>query len=526
MFITFHGAAREVTGSMHLVSTETDRILLDCGMFQGRRKESEKKNRVLTIDPRNITNIVLSHAHIDHSGRIPLITNGDFHGRVITTRATMDASKYLLMDSAHIQESDAEYLNYKMVRAFMYQLKASPGTKKITKRELSNIKSLLKKNHARLNSDAINELIDKYHLEGVRPLYTSEDAQQSLQFFDGYPYHHSITIGREMTCTFYDAGHILGSAISVIKSKVNGRAYAIGYTGDLGRFESPIIKDPTLVFKDEDRDLDLLIMESTYGNRFHDPIGDLRNQLKQVINDTFDRQGSVVIPSFAFGRAQELIYVLHELYDAGEVPRLPVYVDSPLATNLTEVFGEHMEVYDRETHETFLSRGDNPFRFQQIRFVGSVEESMAVMREVKPHIVIAASGMCEAGRILHHLRYKIHNPQNTILIVGYMAEHTLGRRIQEQGEKYEESGRSGPPPMLKFLNKEYPLLANVVKLGGFSAHADKNELLRFLKESNLKIKRIAVVHGEEEQSLSFARQLKDDGFAVTVPHAGETINLN
>ncbi len=525
MDITFYGAVREVTGSMHLLSTEADQILLDAGMFQGRRKESEQKNRVLSIEPRDITNIVLSHAHIDHSGRIPLLTSGDFHGRVICTRATMDASQYLLLDSAHIQESDAEYLNYKMVRSYMYQLKASPRTKKITNREMNNIKSLLKKNHKRINADAINEMIAKYDLEAVRPLYTIEQARESLKFFDGYPYELPITIGRDITCRFYDAGHILGSAISVIRVKEKGRTYTIGYTGDLGRFGTPIIKNPTLVFKEEDRGIDLLIMESTYGNRFHEPASDLRNQLKKVINETYDREGSVVIPSFAFGRTQELVYVLHELYDAGEVPRLPVYVDSPLATNLTEVFGEHMEVYASEVHKAFLNRGENPFLFHQIHFVGSVEESMAVMREVKPHIVIASSGMCEAGRILHHLRYKIHNPRNTILIVGFMAKHTLGRRIQEQGEKYAESGRSGQPPMLKFLNKEYPLLANVVRLGGFSAHADKNELLRFLNESNLKVKRIAVVHGEEEQSLSLAQTLNETGFSATVPHAGEKINI-
>ncbi|MBW1708790.1 MAG: MBL fold metallo-hydrolase [Deltaproteobacteria bacterium] len=525
MDITFYGAVREVTGSMHLISTENDRVLLDCGMFQGRRKESEQKNRVLPIDPRIITNIVLSHAHIDHSGRIPLVTNGDFHGNIFTTRATMDASEYLLLDSAHIQESDAGYLNYKTARAFMYQQKASPRTQKVTKRELNNVKSLLKKNRNKLNVKAINDLIDKYHLEGVRSLYTTKEAQQALKFFDGYPYCHPITIGRDMVCTFYDAGHILGSAISVIRVNENGRSCAIGYTGDLGRFESPIIKDPTLVFSEEDRNLDLLIMESTYGDRFHDPVRDLRDQLKQVINDTIERGGSVVIPSFAFGRTQELVYVLHELYNAGEVPRLPVYVDSPLASNLTRVFGEHMEVYDRETHETFLDRGENPFSFEQIRFVESVEESMVVMRERKQHIIIAASGMCEAGRILHHLRYKIHNPRNTILIVGYMAAHTLGRRLLEQGEKYEESGRSGPPPMLKFLNKEYPLQARVVKLGGFSAHADKNELLHFLKESNLNIKKIALVHGEEEQSLSLAQHLKDEGLTVMVPHSGETVHI-
>ena len=241
--------------------------------------------------------------------------------------------------------------------------------------------------------------------------------------------------------------------------------------------------------------------------------------------DSYDRGGTILIPSFAFGRTQELLYVLHELYNENEVPRFPVYVDSPLATKITRVFAEHPEVYDQETHKAFLQQGKNPFQFDQVNFVGSVAESMALNRDETPHIVVSASGMCEAGRILHHLRYKIHNSKNTILIVGYMAQHTLGRRILEQGEEYEKSGRKGKPPLLRFMNKEYPLKAQVVKLGGFSAHADKNEMRRFLQESNLKVKRIALVHGEEDQSLAFADDLRNDGFAVVVPRKGETINV-
>ncbi|MBT8368142.1 MAG: MBL fold metallo-hydrolase, partial [Deltaproteobacteria bacterium] len=335
-----------------------------------------------------------------------------------------------------------------------------------------------------------------------------------------------VSIGRDMTCTLYDAGHILGSALTVIGARENGRNFTICYTGDLGRFDKPIIKDPTLVFEEEDREVDLLIMESTYGDRLHEPVVDLKPQLKQVLEVTYDRGGTILIPSFAFGRTQELLYVLHELYNENEVPRFPVYVDSPLATKLTRVFAEHPEVYDQETHETFLQDRQNPFQFDQIHFVGSVEESMALNRDQTPHIVVAASGMCEAGRILHHLRHKIHDPKNTILIVGYMAQHTLGRRILDQGLAYQESGRKGKPPLLKFMNKEYPLRAQVVRLGGFSAHADKNELGRFLKESNLNVKKIALVHGEEDQTLAFADSLKDNGFEVVVPRIGETVQIH
>jgi len=291
----------------------------------------------------------------------------------------------------------------------------------------------------------------------------------------------------------------------------------------IGRYDKPILRDPSKKFNGEQ--VDLLLTESTYGNRFHEPVVDLKPRLQEVLTETFERGGTVIIPSFAYGRTQELLYVLHELYNEGAVQPVPVYVDSPLATNITKVFGEHPEVYDEETHETFLEKGQNPFTFSQMNFVGSVEESMALNRDETPHIVISASGMCEAGRVLHHLRHKIHNPKHTILVVGYMAQHTLGRRILELGTEYEESGRSGHPPLVKFLNKEYPLAARVVKIGGFSAHADRDEMTRFLKESGLSIKKIAVVHGEEDQSLAFAEHLKSEGYNAFVPTVGETVSI-
>lgn len=525
MNVTFYGAVREVTGSMHLIATENDRILLDCGMFQGRREESREKNKVMPFDPAMLTNMVLSHAHIDHSGRIPLLTKRNFAGRIICTRATAAACEYLLPDSAHIQESDANYLNYKTVRSALSEMKTGQGVRKASRRDLNQIKKLLKKNRHDLNIETINDLMAKFHLEGVRPLYTAEDAQQALTHFDGYPYRHPVSLGNEITCTMYDAGHILGSAISLIRARENGRSYTIGFSGDLGRFDKPIIKDPTLKFEEQARDVDLLIMESTYGDRVHEPVVDLKPKLKQVMLDTSKRGGTILIPSFAFGRTQEILYLLHEIYDENEVPRIPIYVDSPLATKLTRVFGEHPEVYDQATHETFLKQGKNPFQLSQIHFVESVEESIALNREKKPHIVISASGMCEAGRILHHLRYKIHNRKNTILLVGYMAEHTLGRRILERGLEYAQSGRKGDAPLVKILGKEYPLKAHVVTIGGFSAHADKNEMRRFLKESNLRIQKIALIHGEESQTLAFAEDLKSDGFGVAVPRRGETIQV-
>lgn len=525
MHITFYGAVREVTGSMHVLVTENDRILFDCGMYQGRRKEAAAKNKVIPFDPKMVTNIVLSHAHIDHSGRVPMLTKEGFSGRIVCTRATASVCEYLLKDSAHIQESDANYLNYKLVRNTLAEMKKSKGAKKISKRKLEEIKSTLKKSRHELDVATINEMIHRYHLDGVEPLYTMEDAEHSLSCFDGNPYQHPMTIGHDTTCTQYDAGHILGSAISIVRARENGQQFTIGFSGDLGRFDKPIIADPTLEFAEQDRKVDLLIMESTYGDRVHDPVRDLKPQLKKIIRETAERDGAIIIPAFAFGRTQELLYQLHELYDEGSVPALPVYVDSPLASKLTRVFAEHPEVYDEEAHDTFLEHGKNPFQFRQVNFVGSVQESMALNRDQNPHIVLSASGMCEAGRVLHHLRHKVHQAKNTVLLVGYMARNTLGRRIHDLGLEYAANGRRGPAPVLKLMGKEYPLNARVEKIGGFSGHGDRNEMLRFLKGSNLQIKRIALVHGEEEQSLAFADHLRNEGFDVVVPRMGETVSL-
>jgi metallo-beta-lactamase family protein len=524
MQITSYGGVREVTGSMHLLTINSDRILLDCGMFQGRRKESAEKNRILPIDPGIVTNVVLSHAHIDHSGRIPLLTKQNFAGRIICTRVTRDACEYLLMDAGHIQESDAQYLNYKSLRAFLHKMLSTGKKGNLTNSEAKEIQKKLRKNGG-LDQKTISRMLKENHLEEVEPLYTVKDAEDSLEYFDGYPYRHPITIGKKMTATFYDAGHILGSAITMIQGQENGRKVTVCYTGDIGRFDKPILEDPTLEFDGGGRlPVDLLIMESTYGNRFHDPVQDISGQLKKVIKETVERGGTIVIPAFAYGRTQELIYMIHELYDKNEVPKVPIYIDSPLANKITRVFGEHAEAFDQETHEAFLEKGENPFAFSEIKYVSTVEESMALMRDETPHIVISASGMCEAGRILHHLRYKIHNPNNTILIVGFMAQHTLGRRILDIGLQ-QQNGEAGAESEVKILNKLYPVRANIVQLGGFSAHADRTEMLRFLKESNLDIKKIAVVHGEEEQTLAFMEFLNSEGFDAVAPRAGEPLQI-
>ncbi len=524
MQVVFSGATRQVTGSMHMLMTNHDMLLLDCGLFQGRRKESNERNRVIPFDPRLITNILLSHAHIDHCGRIPLFTRDKyFNGRVICTRATADAAEYLLRDSATIQVSDARYLNYKIARKFLQNTEKSHHEKKLSHSDARKLKKRLKSNRHRLNTDFINDLLSEYDLRTVEPLYSIADAEESFTYFRSYPYNHPVQVGKDISCTFYDAGHILGSAMISLRIRENDKQYNVLFTGDIGRFNKPIIKDPTLNFAPEDQNVDLLIMESTYGDRLHEPVNDLKPMLKKVINDTVNRGGSIMIPAFAYGRTQELIYFLHELYIEGEVPRIPIYVDSPLASKITKVFGEHPETYDTETHDTFLENGKNPFQFKEMHFVASVEESMALNRDNRPHIVLAGSGMCEGGRILHHLKFKIADEKNTVLIVGYMAQHTLGRRILEFGEEYEQSGRSGDAPLLRIYDSQYPLRARVIKLGGFSAHGDRDEMTRFLKESNLTIKKIAVVHGEEEQSLSFAKHLRQENYKAFVPKMGESV---
>lgn len=525
MHVTFYGATREVTGSMHLLETGKEKILLDCGMFQGRRQESNAKNRTFPVEPGLITNMVLSHAHIDHSGRIPLLVKGGFSGRVVTTRTTTDACHYLLKDSAHIQESDANYLNYKTVRGHLYNL-ANSKKKKVTNRERTEITRLLKHDKLKLNTKVIAELLAKYNLKTVEPLYTMADAEAALSSFEGYPYNTPVTIGKGVTVTFFEAGHILGSAFCLISFTEKGRKFNVLFSGDMGRFGRPILKDPTLSFPKDIGPIDLLIMESTYGARQHEPTEALNDRLGEVIRQTHDRGGVVVIPAFAFGRTQDVVYVIHELYNQGKVPRIPVFVDSPLAGNLTRVFAEHPEVYDRATHKAFLERGMKPFEFKELTYIDTVAQSMECMKTTESHIIISSSGMCEAGRILHHLRYRIHNPANTIGIVGYMAQHTLGRRIVDLGDAYEKAGRKGPAPTVKLLGKEYPLKARVVKIGGFSAHADREEMLTFLNKSGLTIRQIAIVHGEEEQSLAFRDFLKEKGHKVFVPKPGQKITLD
>jgi len=363
MRISFQGAARQVTGSLHAVMSDGDLVLLDCGLFQGRRQESREMNSVIPFDPHLITNILLSHAHIDHCGRTPMFTRKKgFSGHIICTRATADACEYLLKDSAKIQESDAGYLNYKTVKKFLSKMEStSKGGRALSLKEVKSLKKHLKSKPHKLNRELIDSLLEEYQLKKIEPLYTYAEAEDAMEYFQPTTSRRSVQVGKNMTATFYNAGHILGSTCITLKVKEKGKDYTVMYSGDLGRYDKPIIKDPTQQFDEHNREIDLLIMESTYGDRLHEPVFDLKPLLREAIHETVGRGGCIMIPAFAYGRTQELIYYIHELYLENQVPKIPVYVDSPLATNITRVFGEHPENYDQDTHKTFLENGINPF---------------------------------------------------------------------------------------------------------------------------------------------------------------------
>ncbi|MBN1893514.1 MBL fold metallo-hydrolase, partial [bacterium] len=424
------------------------------------------RNRNFPFPPGSIHAMVLSHAHIDHSGNIPQLVRQGFRGDILCTHATQDLCRIMLKDSAHIQEMDAFYMN-----------------KKRAKKNLP---------------------------EDIEPLYTGEDADRCMEQFKGIGYGEIYPVSEDLKVTFMDAGHILGSAVVILDVTENGKSKRILFTGDLGRKHLPIIRDPVQV----DR-ANFLITESTYGNRSHDPIENMKAELRRVIEETTGRGGRVVVPAFSVGRTQELVYFLHELFKEKALPPIPIYVDSPLSTNATEVFRLHPECFDSETHSEFLVEGHDPFGFHRLRYIREAEESKKLNELSEPCIIISASGMCEAGRILHHLKRAIPNPRNTVLIVGFMAENTLGRRIVEK------------LPEVKIHGELYPLRASVEVSLGFSAHADREELLAYIEGIDRKgLERIFVVHGEPESADAFASTLRDKKYPeVTVPKRGDRFSL-
>jgi len=460
------GAVRTVTGSMHMLTVNGSNILLDCGLFQGRRREAFERNRNLPFKAGDVDALILSHAHIDHSGNIPSLIKGGFRGDIYATSATRDLCAAMLPDSAHIQEQDVVYVNKKRARK---------------------------------------------GLPPVEPLYSKQDVNESLKYFVGMGYDRTFDVVPGVRATFRDAGHILGSAITVLDIKENGQQCRLAFSGDLGRKNAPILRDPSPI-----HDVDYLIIESTYGNRQHETHDEARAALRRVVDKTYRRGGKVIIPAFSVGRTQEIVYTLHRLTVAHKIPQLPIFVDSPLSVNVTAVFRLHPECYDEEAARFILSdRHPDPFGFKRLRYIRDVDDSKELQFLREPAIIISASGMCEAGRILHHLKNNIEDSRNTVLIVGWQAPHTLGRKLVERWEK------------VKIFGEEYQLRAEVEVIGGYSAHADRDGLLDYVRPlNNGRLKKVFVVHGEEEASLALAAGFRESGGPeAVVPELMEEVVL-
>ncbi len=456
MEIEFAGAAREVTGSCHILRVNGRTIALDFGLFQGRRAETEARNREMPCDVRELDAVVLSHAHIDHAGRLPLLVREGYEQTIWTTPATRDLCGIMLADAAHIQEKDAEYL---------------------TRR-------------------------NKAHAE---PLYTVRDAARAVEQMISVPFRRRVEIVPGVHLTFVEAGHILGSASVVLDFVENDRPRRLVFSGDIGRSGLPIIRDP-----EPPAGGDVVIMESTYGNRDHPALEDAQARLAEIVTATAARGGKLLIPAFAVGRTQELVYDLHALARAGRIPEIPIYIDSPLAIDATSIFELHPDIFDRS--ERLVQEAGELFRFPLVRYTRDASESKELNAQRGPMVVIAASGMAESGRILHHLSHGAGDRRNTILIVGFMAAHTLGRRILDRA------------PVIKVFGEEIPLQAEVEVLNGYSAHADRRDLrawLQAVRERGTAPERVFLVHGEAEAQDALAETLRGDGFPVSVPSRGD-----
>jgi metallo-beta-lactamase family protein len=458
MELLFAGAAREVTGSHHVLRVGDASIVLDCGLFQGRRKEADEKNRKLLIDVRDVSAIVVSHAHIDHVGRLPVLVRAGYGKDIWATPATRDLSAIMLADSANIQIKDAQHL---------------------TKRNRT----------------------------AIEPLYGVADAARVASLMVTVSYHRPFNVTPAVRATFIDAGHILGSASLILDCDDGGQAKRLVFSADIGRRGLPIIRDPEIP-----EGADVLIMESTYGDRDHESVEDARAELGRVVRECAARGGKVLIPAFAVGRVQEILYDLHSLVRESAIPAIPVYIDSPLATDVTSIFQMHPDCFDNS--EALVKAVQELFRFSLVQFTREVSESKALNTMRGPMVIIAASGMVESGRIVHHVAHGAPDPRNTILIVGYQAEHTLGRRIVER------------QPVLKVFGEQVPLRATVEVLNGYSAHADRRELLQWLravKATSPRLTSVFLVHGEPRAQEAFANLVRAEGLGVAMPSLGERV---
>jgi metallo-beta-lactamase family protein len=471
MKLTFWGAAGTVTGSMHEVRINGTHFILDCGLFQGRRREAYERNLNLPIRPESVDAVVLSHAHIDHSGNLPTFVKDGFGGPIYTTPATADLCGPMLRDSAHIQEKDAEFVNKRHSRRQALEPGAPGGA--------------------------------------IPPLYGAEDAEAAIARLCPVSLHTRREIGRGVSYQAYDAGHILGSSAVVVTEQAGAKEIRLAFSGDVGRVGLPITKDP-----DTMPPVDYLIIESTYGGRLHKDPGTVANKLANVINRTAGRGGKIIVPAFAVGRTQQLVLMLHELSDAGRIPKIPIFVDSPLAVDVTAVFRKHAELFDHETR-AFLEKGEDPFGFNRLRYIHDVGESKALNDLHGPFVIISASGMCEAGRILHHLRNNIEDPRNTILITGFQAENTLGRKLVD---KLPEVSIFGEPMRLR---------AEVETINELSGHADQRELLEWMQPLSKAVRRVFIVHGETAQSAALAEAIHSRyGLETVIPVRGQSFDLN
>lgn len=467
MRLTFWGAARTVTGSMHEIALNGRRVLLDCGMYQGHRKEAFHRNRNLPVDGRTVDAVFLSHAHLDHCGNLPNLVRNGFDGPIFCSPATADLCDAMLRDSAHIQEKDAEYLNRRKDRRRKLMPELAEG-------------------------------------DAVEPLYTMADAERTLPLFRSFMPCCPLEAGH-VRLEGYEAGHMLGSYSLVVEAQ----GVRLGFSGDVGRKGLPIIPDPSPL-----PPVDYLILESTYGNRLHEPAGNTKAKLAEVVRRTAARGGKIILPAFAVGRTQQLVVLLHELHREGEIPNIPVFVDSPLAVDVTEVFRHHIYLYDAET-QAFLRRGEDPFGFSRLRYVRDVEQSKVLNDLHGPFIVISASGMCEAGRILHHLKNSIGNPRNTVLITGFQAENTLGRKIVER------------LPQVPIFGEAYDLRAEVDIINELSGHADQRELLEWMEPTASRLKRVFLVHGELKQQEALKNAIEARyRVPVSIPERGDRFELS
>jgi metallo-beta-lactamase family protein len=461
--VTFYGATHTVTGSMHLVRAGGREILLDCGLFQGPRAEARARNRTFPFAPADLDAVVLSHAHIDHCGNLPNLVKQGFAGPVYCTPATRDLAVVMLNDSAKIQEEDAAYLN-------------------------------------KHRADSA--------LPTIEPLYDRRDVHRAARLLQPVPYDRPFDLGRGGRLLLVDAGHILGSAMVALTLDVGGRAYSLTFTGDLGRKDQPILRDPEPVPASA-----TLLCESTYGGKTHPPTGRLAEALRDVVRRTVARGGKVLIPAFSLGRTQTIIYLLHQLITAGQLAPLPVFVDSPLAAAATEVYRLHPECFDEET-ALLVQEDPDLFGRELVHYVTSVEESKRLNGRREPCVILASSGMCEAGRILHHLKHNLEDERNAVLIVGYQAEGTLGRRLVEKQHE------------VRVLDRVCRVNAEVVVMNGFSGHADQNELLDALAPLAGATRQVCLVHGEPARSEALRQALLGRGFAdVLVPERGQTVAL-